>query len=195
MRKNHKKILIIFILLILILLALLGHTYSRYITTINGKGIIEVAKWAFIVNGENSSTTNIKLAQTYNPNTLVENRIAPGTKGSFDIVIDTTGSEVGIDYCVKFENENNKPKNMEFSYGDLTVKSIKELEDVLKGNISADTQDKVKTLTINWQWKYETGSTKEEIETNDAKDTQDAKLLSQFQFDIIVVGTQVEPTI
>ena len=83
---------------------------------VKGKGVIEVAKWAFLVNGETASITNINLGKTYTAETLAQNTIAPGTRGSFDIVIDASGSEVGIDYDVKFLNQTNKPANLKFKY-------------------------------------------------------------------------------
>lgn len=193
-QKNiKKKILILLILLLIILVTLLGNTYSKYITKVEGKGVIQVAKWAFLVNGQTATMTNINLAQTYNASTLIANRIAPGTRGSFDIVIDATGSEVGIDYDVKFLNQNNKPTNLKFNYNGNIVSSINELEQFLNGNISANSNEKIKTFTIEWFWNYETGNTKEEIASYDAKDTQDGKTLDKYSFDVVVTGRQVEP--
>ena len=39
--------------------------------------------WSFKVYGDNEQTQNVKLASTVDDNTLVDNKIAPGTKGSF----------------------------------------------------------------------------------------------------------------
>ena len=123
MKKNKKRILLIALLLLLIVfMVLLGRgSYSKYLTQVKGKGVIEVAKWAFLVNGETASITNINLAKTYTAETLAQNTIAPGTRGSFDIKIDTTGSEVGINYDVKFENENSKPQNLQYTYNGNTI--------------------------------------------------------------------------
>lgn len=158
-----------------------------------GKGVIEVAKWAFLVNGQTSSITNLNLSKTYRQDTLVENTIAPGTSGSFDVQIDATGSEVGIDYEVIFQNEKSKPQNMQFTYDNHTVNSIKELEPFLTGSIQANSQEKVKTMTITWNWPYETAKTLAEEKLQDTEDTQDGKSLEQYSFDIVVTGKQVEP--
>ena len=37
------------------------------------------------------------------------------------------------------------------------------MEEVLSGTINVDDVDKTRTFQINWEWKYETGNTKEEI--------------------------------
>ena len=126
MKKSKKRIIlfIILILLIIFMALLSGGSYSKYLTQVNGKGVIEVAKWAFLVNGETASVTNINLAKTYKAETLAENTIAPGTNGAFDIKIDATGSEVGIDYKVVFQNEENKPQNLQFTYDGHTVNTI-----------------------------------------------------------------------
>jgi len=195
MKKSKKKIilLILLILLIIIMFLLTGGSYSKYLTQIEGKGVIEVAKWAFLVNGQTASITNINLAKTYIPKTLEENTIAPGTSGSFDIKIDTTGSNVGINYDVKFQNENNKPKNLKYFYDGHIVDNIKELEPFLIGTIDANSNEKIKIMTIEWIWPYETGITEEEKMAQDIEDTQDGKLLKVYSFDVIVTGKQVEP--
>lgn len=197
MKKNKKRIILIVLLLLLLLFIVLlkGGSYSKYLTQVKGKGVIEVAKWAFLVNGETASITNINLAKTYKAETLAQNTIAPGTKGSFDIKIDTTGSEVGINYEVKFENENSKPQNLYYTYDGHTVSSIKELEPFLIGTIDANSSQKTKTITIEWNWPYETGNTENEKLAQDIKDTNDGKILKNYSFDVIVTGTQVEPLV
>lgn len=191
--KTKKKLLFLLLLILTIIFVLMGQSYSKYISQINGKGIIDVAKWAFKVNGQSNSITNLALIKTYNPTTLKDNKIAPGTSGKFDIVIDSEGSEVGIDYKVEFLNETNKPNNIKFKYEGSTVSNIKELEEFLKGNIPQNAENKIKIMTIEWEWKYETGKTKEEINMQDAQDTKDGKELQQYQFDIVITGMQVEP--
>lgn len=186
-------IIALLLLLFVVVMVLLGTSYSKYITQVDGKGVIEVAKWAFLVNGQTASITNLNLAQTYHADTLAKNHIAPGTRGSFDIVVDATGSEVGIDYQVNFANEINKPSNMKFYYQGNVATNIKELETLLKGTISAEAEEKVKTMTIEWEWSYVSGSTQEEIARQDIIDTNDGKKLTQYQFDIIITGRQVEP--
>ena len=197
MKKNKKRILLIALLLLVILFMIVigKDSYSKYLTQVNGKGIIEVAKWAFLVNGETASITNINLSKTYKAETLTQNTIAPGTRGSFDIKVDTTGSEVGINYNVKFENENNKPQNLQYIYDGHIVNSIKELEPFLTGTIDANSNEKIKILTIEWNWPYETGSTENEKFIQDVEDTTDGKLLENYSFNIIVTGTQVEPIV
>jgi len=195
-KRKIKRIVIFIIILIIILITLIvGKSYSKYINEIYGKGIIKVADWSFLVNGESSKITNINLANTYNKEILKENTIAPGTEGSFDIVVDATGSEVRIDYIIMFENETNKPLNLKFLYGETMVNSIKELEPLLKGQILAQDNEKVRTMKIKWIWKYETGEDAEQIEKNNKADTQDGKLLENYKFDVVIQGNQIAPQV
>lgn len=197
MKKSKKKIILFILLLILLIFISLmgGNSYSKYLSKVDGKGVIQVAKWAFLVNGQTASITNLNLAQSYNSETLVANRIAPGTSGSFDIVIDTTGSEVGINYDVIFANEKGKPQNLQFIYENNIVNTVKELEPYLTGTIDANSDEKIKTMTIQWIWPYETGDTENQKVLQDKEDTQDGQNLENYQFDIVITGTQVEPKI
>ena len=137
--------------------------------------------------------TNISLAQTCTPSTLKENCIAPGTQGSFQIVINAEGCQTGVDYTVKFENELGKPTNLKFIYEDGLYNSLKELESQLRGQIAADQEEKIKTYMISWLWNYETGTTPEEIKQNDEIDTQEAKHIQNYTFDVVVTGIQQKP--
>lgn len=194
MNKNSKsrKIILMAIMLVLtILLGIIGGiTYAKYYTKIDGTGNAEIARWSFKANDETKTIADIKLNNTYNENKLEKNTIAPGTKGSFDIVIDTTGADVAVDYEVKFDNEKNKPTNLEFTYEDTTSNTLKGLEDVLVGRIGVKEQ-RTKTLTIYWNWDFETGTNNSEISNNDVIDTNDAG--KDYTFDITIIGTQVNP--
>ena len=158
-----------------------------------GDGLPEVATWSFKVNGEKAQIQTINLASTCNEETLLDNKIAPGTNGSFNIIVDGSESDVGIDYKIKFLNETNKPSNLKFKYQDTEFDSISELEESLSGRINANEENKIRTLKIEWEWKYETGNSQEEIINNDKIDTENAKAISQYKFNVIVSGTQVEP--
>lgn len=167
-----------------------GNTYSKYFTKIDGEGNAEIARWSFRANNTSTVMEKIQLNNVYNTNILKSKTIAPGTNGSFDIVLDATGADVAIDYAVTFDNLVNKPTNMKFTYNGTTADSLKGLEDVLKGRIQLE-DERTKTLTIEWAWDYQTGSTANEKEINDRIDTNDSG--KDFSFDITVTGTQVNP--
>lgn len=191
---KKKKVIIVSSILIIMLLAFIGgQAYAKYISQVRGNGIAEIATWSFKVNGQKEQVQEIKLVSTYNSETLVNNKIAPGTSGSFNIIVDATGSEVGIKYNIKLAEESNKPQNLKFVYGGKEYDSIKQLGDELSGTIAANEENKTRTINVQWKWNYETGSSAEQINANDIIDTNDAISIANYTFQVIVTGTQVEP--
>ena len=194
MSKKKKIIVIVAILLAIVISFLGGQTFSKYITEVKGTGSAQVAMWSFKVYGDNEQTQNVKLASTVDDNTLVDNKIAPGTKGSFSIKIDGEGSDVGINYNIKVQNETQKPANLFYTYQGKTYTDLNEFALTASGTINADDSNKVKEILVNWEWPYQTGSDEISKSKNDVQDTQDGKNISNYTFDIVVTGTQVIPT-
>ncbi len=193
MSKKKTALLVICILLAIILSFIGGKTFSKYVSEVKGTGTAEIANWVFKVNGKEDVVQNVNLLSTYNNETLINNKVAPGTSGSFNIVVDATGTEVGVDYRIQFLNESEKPQNLIFTYDDQQYTTIQELEKDLSGTINANDENKTRTITINWEWQYETGENENEINQNDKIDTDNAKQLENYTFDIYVTGTQVMP--
>ena len=190
---KKKTIAIIGILVAIILSFVGGQTYSKYVTEVRGDGTAQIATWDFKVNGQKEEVQTISLGSTYDKSTLVNGKIAPGTEGNFQIKVDATGSDVGIDYQIKFSDETTKPTNLKFYYQEVEYDSILELGDALSGTINADDENKSKTFDIKWKWNYETGNNPTEIASNDKIDTQNAQEITNYEFDVIVSGTQVVP--
>lgn len=191
---KKKKIIAILAILAIILLAFVGgQAYAKYITEVKGEGMAEVATWSFKVNGQKEQVQSIDLASTCDNATLVNHKIAPGTSGSFNIMVDGTGSDVGIQYNISFSNESSKPTNLKFEYENVEYNSIQELQNNLTGVINANDEDKTRTLNVKWKWAYETGNNETEIASNDLVDTQDAQNIQNYTFNVSVTGTQVEP--
>ena len=194
--KKSKKIVLISLAIIAIVLAFIGgQAFAKYRSRVSGHGQAEVATWRFLVDGNDSETmSTISLQSTMNNNTLKGNKIAPGTEGDFDIDIDATGSDVGIDYAVVFSNETQKPTNLKFTYNGETYNTLSELQQDLTGTIGALDADKSITLNIGWKWDFQTGDTDEAKAANDLIDTNEGKTITDYSFDIIVTGTQVTPS-
>ena len=192
----RKKIVITIGVLSCIMIAFAGgRSFSKYVSEIQGNGIAQIATWNFKVNNGKEEIQTIELKSKENNTTLVDNKIAPGTEGSFDIRVDGTGSDVGIDYHIDFENETTKPSNLKFIYDNKEYNTISELEDILSGRFDANVSNKEKVYTIKWKWPYETGKTNEEKAINNKKDTDESQKISNYSFNVIVSGTQVEPQV
>lgn len=145
-----KKKKLLFVLFLVFALAGIGVvTYAALVQSSVATSSSVVAKWRFKVNGSKETYT-INLAD--NATGLLNGKIGPGSKGSFDIVIDGTGSQVGIDYSVLFENIENLPTNMIF-YSDKTLKNVIRLSSYKIGERIAYSGGSMKrTHTIYWNW-------------------------------------------
>lgn len=193
LKKKTKIVLIVIVIAVILVSFIGGQAYAKYMSKVTGNGVGEIAQWRFKVNENEEKMQTISLKSNINNSTLVNNKIAPGTEGNFQIKIDATGSEVGVNYIIKFENESNKPTNLKFIYNEKTYNSLSELQQDLTGIINANEQNKIKTLNIGWKWAYETGNNKQSIENNDLIDTKEAKQINDYTFNVIISGTQVMP--
>ena len=184
--------------LTLVTTCLMGSTLARYVTEVTGSASAAVAKWSFKANDSAGSTafTNIDLGKTvaYDSTTIKAGVIAPGTSGSFNIVIDGTDSEVGIDYEIKLEaaTDTTFPDDMVFSTEAITEakpgKGFSEfIKTAIKGSVdqSDGAEAMKKTVTIYWAWPLDGGADK------DAKDT--AMNDKDLSIDITVTGKQAAP--
>ena len=148
MSRNKKIISALIILTAIIISFIGGQTFSKYVTEVSGEGVANVAKWTFKVNDNESQLQSINLASTVNNETLINNKIAPGTSGDFQIKIDATGSDVGINYKVNFVNEKNKPQNLIFTYDDERYENVTDIAEELSGIIDANAEEKTKVINI-----------------------------------------------
>lgn len=190
--QKKKVYSIITIVMIIILLISIAFTYSKYsaLEVINAQA--NIASWKFDISVNGITNSKIDLASTYDKNTLVNGKIAPGTKGSFNFCLDATGSEVGIDYQIEFINVENHPNNLIYKYDDLITNDITELESKLNGEISAVDSNKVRNITIEWEWPYET-SNENSIIANDKLDTQIGLNANDYILNVCVTARQVLP--
>ena len=210
---KKKKILFAVVALIVVLFALIvGYTYSKYTDSKEVTGSAATASWSFngaISNTASKTTTSISLAETISKDSIVQGKIAPGTSGSFQIIINAKGSEVDVDYDVLLKGaESKKPANLYFTCEDLVnakdenheLIKYYSLADMLKvdntthksnmsGTIDKDKNGTEKVITVNWEWPYE--STKDGVsqEVLDAQDTEDSGI-TNYTFTLNIVGKQ-----
>ena len=211
MEKNKTmRMILITLLIAMIALVLVSGTYAKYTSSASGSDTARVAKWSFIVGGndivaENTFTFDlfktIKDTDGKDETDVVsanaDRVIAPGTSGSFDLVLENK-SETSAKYSVTYTVTNTESIPVQFSVNGTDWKdNIEEL------NISAsDTKTKLEandgtaTITIQWKWDYE--NTKENATTEEKKATDEkdmtlgkagtAKLIVQAD----VTATQID---
>lgn len=179
------RIAFIALALTLVTTCLMSGTLARYTTTVTGDATGTAAAWSFKANGQTATMTTINLRDTVARSTVTTNEIAPGSEGSFDIVIDANGSDVSVDYTIAFSNLLNKPTNLKFYSDAAHTDEIANLVGYtgLNGTIALGSVGTPVTKTVYWQWAYQTDG-------GDAQDTADQGKVPTF--DINVVGTQVD---
>lgn len=191
MQKKNKNAIILMALLTLVAVTAMyvASTYAKYTTKIEGnEGTATVAKWDF-ENDNKTQTVEIKLKETVNASTLVANKIAPGTSGSFNIALVNTNSEVGVDFVVALKSISDKPTNLKFYKDEAHTTEITPGTTEIKGQLIAKDSTGV-NVPIYWEWAYETDA----IATNDPKDTADGIAAKTLTIGVDITGTQVQPS-
>ncbi|MCH1942558.1 hypothetical protein [Holdemania massiliensis] len=179
--------------LTLVTTCLMGSTLARYVTEVTGSATATVAKWSFTASDAEGSAnfTNIDLGRTaYTDTTIADKVIAPGTSGSFNIAIDGSGSDVGIDYEINLKAADSItfPDDMVFSTEAITEgKPGKKLADLdpITGTINVSGNMK-ETVTVYWAWDFGKDDTAAANDNNYAGE--------KWEIDITVTGKQTTPT-
>ena len=192
-KKNAGLMALIVVLLIITTIAsCVGmYAWARYTSSQNGSSTAQVAKWYFnlktgkaTIGAETKTLLNLTRTDGYGH--VVEGEIAPGTHGELPIIVDTTGTEVDLQYTVEVVIENC-PTNMTFS--SASGSTVTET----RSGTGATAQDpKIATITITkyvscnpenlngehnetltWNWPYETFDTNNSAVAGDAADKAD----------------------
>lgn len=130
---------------------------------------------------------SVNLNETIDKETLIHEKIAPGTSGCFNILLD---SNQNLKYKVEFNSLNDKPKNLTF----VATKDGKVLgdSDTLEGLASKligyiNKNDKINIL-INWYWNFEN---EQEMENTDIQDTKDSENIKRYEFCVCAIGEEI----
>lgn len=181
--------------LTLVTTCLTGGTMAKYVTEVTGKAKATVAAWSFKADGIGTAENPIDLGSTanrtaYSADNIMEGVIAPGTSGSFDIVIDGSGSEVGVDYKLKIAAADGitLPDDLTFTTNDSGSDTAYTLGSDITNTIkyAAGSDSMKKTITVKWTWAFG------EDDTKDSNDNTYAD--NDWTLNITATGTQAEPT-
>lgn len=150
----------------------------------NSKDYEKVYK--FKINYKNMDFKSIDLSKTIDKETLIYEKIAPGTSGNFNILLD---SNQNLKYRIEFESINKKPKNLNFialNNGKLLgeADTLESLSDKLTGYINKNENI---NITIKWYWNFENEQDKENMDT---QDTKDSKNIQTYKFNVYTVGEE-----
>ena len=141
--------------------------------------------YVFKVSFKSIDIKQIDLIKTVNKNTYVNEKIAPGTSGSFNILLEANKNSK---YKINFISVNEKPQNIHFKAlkdEEEIVKAdtLEKLSEKLEGNINKKESIKIE---IQWYWDFENNKT-----NSDIQDTEDSKKIKRYQFNLYALGEEI----
>lgn len=193
MRKTNKNAVLVFVLLLLVAVSamMVASTYAKYTAEVTGSGTVTVAKWNFATDNANPTVT-VNITPTADPTTLVANKIAPGTQGSFDVTLKNT-SEVGADFKVTIGTiTGTVPANLKF-YKDSGFTTEITASAPITGQLKAGDSTGI-PVKVYWKWAYETGTVTDGIATGDADDTTAGTTPATLTVPLTIKGVQTQPS-
>lgn len=191
MKKDHalSKCVALVLLVTMITLILVSGTYSKYTSTVSAEDTATVANWKILVN--NSDITVDEPTTTFNLFSTIKDTangsaetdvatvagkklIAPGTQGSFDLVV-KNDSQVTAEYTIAFvETKSDATLPIEYSLNGTSdwKTDLNELEIATTPKTVA-MNGTSQTTTVYWRWAF-TGSASANYTSSqtDAKDTK-----------------------
>lgn len=196
MKKRNYSLVVALLFVAVLTAVVVFNTVAKYTSTVSNSGTATVAKWNFVGDNTADESFEINIAETVDESTLIEDRIAPGTSGHFDIVVTNT-SEVGANVTVALGaltasgNDGVVPSGLKF-YTDGTYTTEINANNAgtftKNGTLAAKTGNETPTLTLSvyWRWQYEVN--------NDSADTTAGTAGSTLTIPVTITGTQVQPS-
>ena len=189
---NSRKIISLAVLIVVLAISFsILYTNAKYTSTATGNISSSVAKYVFNLSGTdayNSTHTinNLVLAQTCDSDALIDGKIAPGTTGAFNLIVNCEGAEVGIEYNITFTNISDNAKELPKNLILILDGKQWHFEDGISGRIDANAEKKEVIHTIYWNWAFGTYN-------GDEADTIDGQNSFDYTYKITAVGKQVDP--
>lgn len=183
--KKNKMMRIASVLLIAVLMTTcaISGTFAKYVTEASGSDTATVAKWSFKVNnGEIASaepntiafdlfTTINDTGNTADETDVSDDKIAPGTAGSFALTVQNT-AEVTAKYTITLSESNDNAVPLQYSLdGQTWVDSIQELTMTALTNQTLAIGSEAVTHTVYWRWVFEGTTNGAHAGQTDAYDT------------------------
>lgn len=181
LKKNKtSKLVAITLLIVMIALVLVASTYAKYTSQVSGSDTAQIAKWEWKINNNDltkeQKTFDFNLFDTIsdtdgnNEADVKTGKIAPGTKGQFQIKVDNL-SEVNANYNLTINATKGKSiSNAKIEYSIIGTDEAGDwTEDITTFNITNEKlamENGTNTRTIYWRWAYSTSTEQDEYDTN-----------------------------
>lgn len=180
-KKNYNwiKIFAILLLLVMLVLMLIVGTYAKYTTEVEGSDSSVVAKWAWQINDVDVSKSDtefrfnlfdtIKDTDGSTETDVKSTKIAPGTKGEFEIKVENL-SEVNAYYNLTLkETKGQDVSNAKIEYSIIGTDEATDWTTAINTfnltNTLLDMETGSKTITVYWRWAYSPSVAQDDTDT------------------------------
>lgn len=193
MSKKRSVGIAAFVIAGIVVLGLAAAVYAKYIASLQASGGAQIAKWNF-EDENDEQTVTCNLTSTVVANTIATGTptiIAPGTSGTCTIALSNTTSEVAVDYTIKANETDSEgiPTNLQLSSDGTTWGSLASFSK--SGSLAVGAA--ATTITIYWQWPYETGTVTDGVAAGDSDDTTDGENAADMSLAFDITGVQHNP--
>lgn len=191
MIKIKKWHLVLAICALILCITQIQQTYAKYLDTKEGDTDFTIAKWKILVNQQDiteASTMSSLINPVYIENEhMKEGVIAPGREGYFDLVIDSSNTEVSFRYDISVTSSENSSVNdliiTGYSLNDSEIIPVSDQLNNLSNVIYYTDTNKENKIRIYFKWRDGTGENmNNEADTNASIQGVNAKLKVNITF-------------
>lgn len=191
MTKRKRVSLVALAVMCVAVLGLAAAVYAKYIASLQVTGNASIAAWNFEEDNKNAALT-CTITSTVVTGTVKSGRIAPGTSGECTFNLSNATSEVAVDYTLKAnETGSSTPKNLQLSSDGTTWGTLASF--TKSGTLAIGATNA--TVTVYWQWPYETGTVTDGIAAGDEDDTDDGEAAGNMTLVFDISGVQHNPAV
>ena len=191
MIKIKKWHLVLAICALILCITQIQQTYAKYLDTKEGDTDFTIAKWKILVNQQDiteASTMSSLINPVYIENEhMKEVVIAPGREGYFDLVIDSSNTEVSFRYDISVTSSENSSVNdliiTGYSLNDSEIIPVSDQLNNLSNVIYYTDTSKENKIRIYFKWRDGTGENmNNEADTNASIQGVNARLKASITF-------------
>lgn len=164
-KKTRSRILLV-LALGLVMVFMIQPTLAKYISKTSASSTATVAKWSIKVNGDEIAvspektisfdlfSTGKEADTTTDETNVAAEKIAPGTGGSFALVIENT-SDVDAMYSLSLQETNANNVPVEYSLDSVHFSDSLDGINTVQTEVALNRQSGSKTVTVYWRWAFD----------------------------------------
>lgn len=150
-----KKLLLLSLISLIVTLTVITDTYGLFETNKEIDKELDIGKWKIVLNNNDISLAKSITLNDFvytNNNHTEEGYFSPGESATFDIIIDSSLSDVSVEYNLSIDTSilENYP-NIYFSIKDLDINETI-VSNQYSGVINLNDSNRIKTLQISIVW-------------------------------------------